>query len=297
MLIVNSHFRHYRELAETFIRPGETHNCLIIQPYVKWGPKKLPITPEEQLEEAVALIKTLPSWTVDSTLTVPLESLDKKSLFKSGNMEKISNILRRNTNISAVFINSSNLKRVTSHILHENFRLPILDRYKIVMQILKMHATSKHAKLQVALAELYFVHRKAEEGNMFYTQNREALKLMFQSRESKLKEEIEKLRAQRNVLRNKRQKMNYPIVAVVGYTNSGKTSIIKALTGEKEMQPRDQLFATLDVTVHSGVLPSRMEVLYVDTVGFLSDLPTNLIECFVATLEDAVLAVSILPLC
>jgi 50S ribosomal subunit-associated GTPase HflX len=72
----------------------------------------------------------------------------------------------------------------------------------------------------------------------------------------------------------------------------GKTSLIKALTGEKNLEPKDHLFATLDVTLHGGELPSRLKVLYVDTVGFISDIPSNLIESFVATLEDAMLAVS-----
>lgn len=71
----------------------------------------------------------------------------------------------------------------------------------------------------------------------------------------------------------------------------GKTSLIKALTGEKSMQPRDQLFATLDVTVHAGFLPNRLKVLFVDTVGFISDIPTTLVESFAATLEDIASAV------
>nr|CAH7727123.1 unnamed protein product [Callosobruchus chinensis] len=158
------------------------------------------------------------------------------------------------------------------------------------MRIFKIHATSKHARLQVALAELYYIRRKAQQENVFFTHDPEKLKLMFDERESKLKSEIQQLRAHRDLLRSKRRKLDYPVVAVVGYTNAGKTCLIKSLTGEETLQPKDQLFATLDVTVHSGPLPSGLEVLYVDTVGFLSDLPTNLIECFVATLEDAVLA-------
>lgn len=79
-------------------------------------------------------------------------------------------------------------------------------------------------------------------------------------------------------------------MAVVGYTNAGKTSLIKALTDEERLQPRNQLFATLDVTAHAGTLPSNLKVIYMDTVGFMSEIPTGLIECFVATLEDAMLA-------
>ncbi|KAJ8979656.1 hypothetical protein NQ317_006367 [Molorchus minor] len=151
-----------------------------------------------------------------------------------------------------------------------------------------MHATSKHAKLQVALAELYYIRRKAEQQAIFHTHDPDVLKLMFQNREQKIKNAILELRGQRELQRKKRKQLAYPTVAVVGYTNAGKTCLINALTGDESLQPRDQLFATLDVTVHSGILPSGLEVLYVDTVGFISDLPTNLIECFVATLEDAI---------
>lgn len=94
----------------------------------------------------------------------------------------------------------------------------------------------------------------------------------------------------RERLRNKRKKLNFPIVAVVGYTNAGKTSLIKALTDEQRLEPKNQLFATLDVTAHTGMLPSNLKVIYMDTVGFMSEIPTGLIECFVATLEDAMLA-------
>lgn len=125
------------------------------------------------------------------------------------------------------------------------------------------------------------------KGQMFFT---DVQKELLKSRERRLKEELDRIRSQRVLLRRKRTKMNFPIVAVVGYTNAGKTSLIKALTNEKSLQPRDQLFATLDVTSHAGVLPCKLDILYMDTVGFMSDIPTGLIECFVATLEDAMLA-------
>ena len=80
-------------------------------------------------------------------------------------------------------------------------------------------------------------------------------------------------------------------VAVIGYTNCGKTSLIKALTGDERMEPRDQLFATLDVTCHGARLPgSGLDTVFVDTVGFISDIPTPLIASFSATLEDALAA-------
>ncbi|XP_063929181.1 putative GTP-binding protein 6 [Zophobas morio] len=281
----------YLSFTEKYLKLDPSKTCYIIQPYVKWGPqKKEGITPEEQLDEAKALVNTLPSWDVEDTITVPLESLDKKALFGSGSLEKLRQLIRGNAGVNAIFINVGTLKKSQLLNLEKEFGVPILDRYKIVMQILKLHAVSKHAKLQVALAELYYVQRTTFREENFGKPEREKVKLMFQNREQKLKNAIKELRAERALLRNKRQKIDYPVVAVVGYTNAGKTSVIKALTGEEKLKPRNQLFATLDVTMHEGMLPSGLKVLYVDTVGFISDIPTNLIECFVATLEDAVLA-------
>lgn len=78
---------------------------------------------------------------------------------------------------------------------------------------------------------------------------------------------------------------------MVGYTNGGKTSLIKALTNQEKIQPKNQLFATLDVTAHEGRLPCNLKVIYIDTIGFMSDIPTGLLECFITTLEDALVAV------
>lgn len=164
------------------------------------------------------------------------------------------------------------------------------------MQIFRLHAISKHAKLQVALAEIPFLRSRLtkQDTDFIGSSAIDTRNLLLQSREKKIKEEIIKLRAQRELLRHKRRKANIPVIAVVGYTNVGKTSIIKTLTDDKMLQPKDQLFATLDVTIYAGLLPSTLKVLYVDTVGFLADIPTGLIECFHATLEDAVLAVMLL---
>ncbi|EGW14374.1 Putative GTP-binding protein 6 [Cricetulus griseus] len=109
---------------------------------------------------------------------------------------------------------------------------------------------------------------------------------VLKEKEAKIRRALERLRDKRSLLRRQRTQREFPIVSVVGYTNCGKTTLIKALTGEAAMQPRDQLFATLDVTAHAGSLPSRIPVLYMDTIGFLSQLPHSLIQSFSATLED-----------
>ncbi|XP_018324897.1 putative GTP-binding protein 6 [Agrilus planipennis] len=285
--------REYQELSSRFFGVEKAYNCYIIHPYIKWGPKKqILTTPEDQLEEAESLIRTLDPWTVEGKVVVPLTSLDKKTIFGSGNLEKLRNTIR-SSKATAVFMNMSTLKIMQIEELESQFGVPIFDRYKIVIEILRLHAISKHAKLQVALAEIPYITNRLTQKDIACS-NPEKRKLMLHSREQKLKAAIKKLRTQHEMTRNRRKSLEFPSVAVVGYTNCGKTSLIKALSNDKDLQPRNQLFATLDVTMHAGLLPSTLEVLYVDTVGFISDIPTTLIECFIATLEDALFATVIL---
>lgn len=247
------------------------------------------------MEEAVSLINTLSPWTVSGVTTVSLTHFYRKTLFGSGTLERLKNEIRNDLTITAVFINLGTLKNMQLKELQSQFGLPILDRYRIVMQILKLHAISKHARLQVALAEIPYLKSRLKQDDikLIVSENYETRKLMLNNREQKIKTAIKELKSQRELLRNRRKQLDYPVVAIVGYTNVGKTSLIKALTGEERLQPKNHLFATLDVTMHLGQLPSKLQILYVDTVGFMYDIPTTLIECFIVTLEDAMHAVSI----
>lgn len=275
------------------------HNVLLIQPYIKWGPRKAAVKPEHQLAEAESLVRTLPNWKVEISLKVPVDSTEKKMLLGTGKVEEIRTMIQdsheRGRHISCIFISKGMLTFIQKSNLEEAFNLPVMDRYSMVIQILRLHATSTEAKLQVALAEIPYIWSQMRDIEMlagaglkkqkFYLTDQQ--KMMLKGREKKIQKELDDLRTRRELLRNNRKQKQFPVVAVVGYTNSGKTSLIKALTDEASLQPRNQLFATLDVTAHAGRLPCRLEVLFMDTVGFISDLPTGLIECFVATLEDA----------
>ncbi|XP_037814243.1 putative GTP-binding protein 6 [Lucilia sericata] len=282
----------------------QPQNVLVIQPYVKWGPKRATITtPDDQLEEAKALIHSINNWSVALAIKVPLESLERKALFGKGKMEEIRNLVQElrqakshnQQPLTCIFVSKGSLSFAQKALLEATFHLPVMDRYSVVIQILRLHATSAEARLQVAMAEIPYIWSQAKEANTSKSTKlgyslTDTQREILKTREKKLKMELERIRNHRKLLRNKRKQHNYPIVAVVGYTNAGKTSIIKALTQEQTIQPKDQLFATLDVTAHAGRLPCNLEVIYMDTVGFMSDLPTGLIECFVATLEDAMLA-------
>lgn len=274
-------------------------SVLLIQPYIKWGPRKSAVKPELQLAEAESLVRTLPRWTVELSLKVPVESMEKKMVFGTGKLEEIRGLITSSREqgkpISCVFISKSMLTFIQKSSLEEFLGLPVMDRYSVVIQILRLHAITKESKLQVALAEIPYIWGQMRDIEMlagaamkkqrFFLTDQQ--KVLLKQRERKIQHELEELRARRELLRNNRKQKQFPVVAVVGYTNSGKTSLIKALTDEASLQPKDQLFATLDVTAHAGRLPCRLEVLYMDTVGFMSDLPTGLLECFVATLEDA----------
>lgn len=276
---------------------NEQH-VVIIQPYVKWGPKKSSTKPEHQLQEAEALVRSLPKWTVEHSLQVPLESLEKRHIFGSGKLEEIKTILKNMQTsgklITCVFISKGTLTFGQKQTLEQHFKLPVMDRYSVVIQILRLHAISTEAKLQVAMAEIPYIWSQLKDQEAPGTKGRvylsEPQKQMLRLRERKLKSQLQDIRSHRELLRKKRKQKAYPIVAVVGYTNAGKTSLIKALTEEEALQPKNQLFATLDVTAHAGFLPCKLEVLFMDTVGFMADIPTGLIECFVATLEDAMFA-------
>lgn len=167
-----------------------------------------------------------------------------------------------------------------------------MDRFSVVIQILRMHASSRESRLQVAMAEIPYIWRQLGDHLGIRGKLSDSQKLLLKTREKKIKSELDEVRGHRQLIRKRRFQKNFPIIAVVGYTNAGKTSLIKALTNEESMQPKNQLFATLDITAHGGVLPCNLDVIYMDTIGFMSDIPTGLIECFVATLEDAMLAVS-----
>ncbi|KAF4528853.1 hypothetical protein B566_EDAN017199, partial [Ephemera danica] len=304
----------YEELVNRYLHmPSMGHQVFVIQPYVKWGPgKKHDTSPELQLSEAVSLIRTLHKWQVVEEITVPVKRLDTNVIFGSGNLEKLKQLVKKNKQISAVFVSVSMLKGFQRREFEETFKVKVFDRYSIVLQIFKEHAVTSDAKLQVSLAEIPYLRavlnsssssNRQSGGNVVGAMRGSGEsdvdigKRLLETVEGKLKSKLEKVREQRALSSKKREKLNIPLVAVVGYTNAGKTSLVKALTGEKAMQPSSNLFATLDVTVHEGMLPNRLKVLYIDTVGFMSDLPVPLLQCFLATLEDVALADVILHIC
>ncbi|XP_067889330.1 putative GTP-binding protein 6 isoform X2 [Heterodontus francisci] len=235
--------------------PEGGHRVFIVHPDVKWGGKKQHLTTDK--------LKGLPR-------------------------------------VTAVFMNVERLSALSEKELESAWGVKVLDRYSVVLHIFRCNARTKEAKLQIALAEIPYLrsqlkndvaHLDQQGGGSRYIMGSgetfmEVQQRLLKERELKIRGVLEKLRRKRQLLRTQRKRREFPIISVMGYTNCGKTTLIKALTGDSGLHPRDQLFATLDVTTHAGLMPSRMMVLYIDTIGFLSQLPHNLIESFSATLED-----------
>jgi len=272
---------------------------LLIQPFIR--ERGTPINDSQlMLEESIALVKTL-EWKIVNTMLIGLNSTIAKELFKQGKMEEIKGMINGDQRISAVFISVYSLSFTQRLALEEKLAVPVIDKYGLVLQIFYQHARTMESQLQVALAEIPYIrhrlnteyhqeknskHSKANLGESAFEVQNFALKRL----ESRIKRKIRKIGDQRQKLRDSKTRSRIPTVAVVGYTNCGKTSLIKALTGEQSLTPEDKLFATLDVTCHKGLLSDNLECLFIDTVGFISDIPTKLIASFSATLEDAVQA-------
>jgi len=285
----------------------DSQQVLVIQPYYhKSSPNARQFTTEElMMSETLGLVKTL-GWKVVDGILLSIQENDSNKILGTGQLERIRDDIseletKKGLFISSIFLSTYKLSS-KNRVLAENILgKPVIDRYSVILQIFQKHAQTREAKLQVKLAEIPYLkarllsdidleneskHSKQRRGREWFDRQRLALN----KREKNIKADIEKVKAQRSMIRSNRIRKKIPSVAVIGYTNAGKTSLIKAITGTEKLEPKDELFATLDVTSHPTVLPSQLESVMLDTVGFISDIPTSLIASFNATLEDAALA-------
>ncbi|XP_019486558.1 PREDICTED: putative GTP-binding protein 6 [Hipposideros armiger] len=286
--------------SEPVLPAGAQRVCLV-HPEVKWGPGKPQLTRAEwQVAEAEALVRTLDGWSVVETMVVPTKTPDRKLIFGKGTLEHLTERIRGLAGLTAVFLNVERMSTPTKKELEAAWGVRVFDRFTVVLHIFRCNARTREARLQVALAELPLLRSNLKNdvarldgrggGSRYIMGSGESFmqvqQRLLKEKEVKIRKALDRLRRKRQLLGRQRRRREFPVVSVVGYTNCGKTTLIRALTGDAAIQPRDQLFATLDVTAHAGSLPSRMTVIYMDTIGFLSQLPHSLIEAFSATLED-----------
>ncbi|KAL4225589.1 putative GTP-binding protein 6 [Mactra antiquata] len=249
-------------------------------------------TVKNDLAENIGLIEAIPKWTVVDSMIVRVKSV--RSIRRLTNaFERVREKLITLPQVTAVFVSLNKVAFPVLVLAQQKWKLPVYDRSFIITQVFKSYAVTREAKVHVSLAELpYLRFCLMRRSSIQFNEDMPRLgtTLPFKDHERKLKASLVSLKKQRNLVRTSRSTRQIPTVAVIGYTNSGKTTLIKALTGDEKLTPRNRLFATLDVTAHSGILPNNMTVLYMDTVGFISHLPFNMKSAFIATLEDTISA-------
>ena len=253
-----------------------------------------------QLEEAVGLAEAVSGWKVVDKRVVAVRDHTSPKFLGKGTLEELTPLVR-SMKVTGVFVNCLELLPVQEAHLQKVWKAVVYDRFQVVLKIFKERARTREAKLQVQLAEIPYMKAKLVEGvgklGGVGKTSVDAARRRLTEQGHKLKHELKLVKDKRQVMRAARVKMAIPTVAVVGYTNAGKTSLIKAITKDSMADGQDILFATLDTTVHAGKLPSGMKVVFVDTVGFVSNLPPELVESFHATLDDVVHAVRQCTLC
>jgi GTP-binding protein HflX len=251
---------------------------------------------KNSLEEAVSLANAL-DIEIYHQAVVPLKKPIAATLFGSGKLIELSQIFKAN-DIDLVIIDGP-LTPIQQRNLEKEWNLKVLDRTGLILEIFGDRAQTREGVLQVDLAALNYqrsrlvrswTHLERQRGGLSFVGGAGETQIESDRRQIdeailRLKKQLEKVVKTRELHRSARKKIPYPIVALVGYTNAGKSSLFNHMTGAKVFA-KDMLFATLDPTMREVELPSGQKIILSDTVGFISELPTQLIAAFRATLEE-----------
>ncbi|USG59568.1 GTPase HflX [Sneathiella marina] len=228
---------------------------------------------------------------------VPLNKPKPGTLFGEGKIDELGHFIK-NLHIDVVIIDGA-VTPVQQRNLERRWQVKIVDRTGLILEIFGERAQTKEGTLQVELAHLSYqrtrlvrswTHLERQRGSLSFIggpgeSQLEIDRRLIDDRIVKIKRQLESVVRTRELHRAKRKKIPYPIVALVGYTNAGKSTLFNRLTASKVFA-EDLLFATLDPTMRKIDLPGGQTVILSDTVGFISDLPTELVAAFRATLEE-----------
>jgi len=251
---------------------------------------------EARLAEAMGLAASIGLVIVHSAI-MPLRRRRPSALLGEGQVEMVLADLKAHE-VDLVVMDTA-LSPVQQRNLEKAWGCKVIDRTGLILDIFGERARTKEGALQVELAHLDYqrsrlvrswTHLERQRGGFGFlggpgeTQI-EADRRLIDVRMARLKREIEEVRRTRGLHREARKRTPYPIIALIGYTNAGKSTLFNALTGAS-VQAEDQLFATLDPTMRHIALPSGRPAILSDTVGFISELPTELVAAFRATLEE-----------
>ena len=275
--------------------------CFIICPNVG---NKLSVgnkNSQYKLNEFISLTKALKTVSVVETISVNIITIRAGTFFGTGKLSEFISIVEKR-DIQLILVNSK-LSPMQQRNLERVFKAKVIDRTGLILKIFASRAQTKEGVLQVELANLEYqksrlvrswTHLERQRGGGGFmggpgeTQI-ESDRRAIAEKISKIKKLLQKVIRTRRLHRKGREKSNVPVVALVGYTNAGKSTIFNYLTSANVLA-KDMLFATLDPTMRAFRLWDGKEIILLDTVGFISDLPTHLVSAFKATLEEVVSA-------
>lgn len=255
---------------------------------------------EARLQEAVSLTSAIDLFVVGQQI-VALKQIRPASYIGSGKLEELRDVLAQ-AKADLVLMDCA-LSPIQQRNLEKEWKLKVIDRTALILEIFGERAHTKEGVLQVELAHLTYqrsrlvrswTHLERQRGGAGFlggpgeTQI-EMDRRILDDKIVQIKKDLEKVKKTRSLQRESRQKVPFPVVSLVGYTNAGKSTLFNYLT-KADVFAKDLLFATLDPTMRQLELPSGKKIILSDTVGFISELPTELVAAFRATLEEVLSA-------
>ena len=273
---------------------NENFNCIVINPETNFYLSSEKVV--KKVSEIYNLAKSI-NLKIKEIKTIKVRRIIPSFLFGKGQVENIKILLNRQ--FSKLLIVNSEVSPIQQRNLEKKLNCKILDRTALILEIFGERAITKQGRIQVELAALLYqktrlvrswTHLERQRGGAGFmggpgeTQI-ESDKRQINNKIFKLKKELKKIELNRSEQRKQRDKSSIPVISLVGYTNVGKSALFNYLAKEN-IFVKNQLFATLDTTMRKVNLISELYIILSDTVGFISDLPTQLITSFKTTLEE-----------
>ena len=273
--------------------------CLVIQPIFDRYKDLKENTSIENIQEAISLVESVGKLKLGNNFTLKVRKVFAGTFFSKDSLNFIFDSLAESS-AGLVFVNS-NISAIQQRNIERYLKVKVIDRTGLILEIFSERAKSFEGRLQVDLARLSYqksrlvkswTHLERQRGGKGFlggpgeTQI-ESDRRQLDSQIKNIKEKLRIVEKTRKLHRDSRKSLQFPFVTLVGYTNVGKSSLFNRLTSSSNLE-KDMLFATLDASARRVSLPSSKDIIISDTVGFISNLPTQLLKSFKSTLEEVI---------